>query len=275
MNEFTDFGGIEEKMSNGLFGCLLTWILEILPFLKTHDLYPWWSMNTHSYGQILPNLIQPKRVVIRSKRVETLTHLKRSHKYTYTQKECKFAHDLFFEYFAFSAEIEKRVESYSKTFFLDQHGQREGKLLGVHFRGTDKLGTEADFISIEDTLEHISGFLAQHEKEYATIFVITDEAKFLTSMIETFANRFKVLHTNARKSQTGKPLHFHESTLETAKEALVDSLLLSKCDFVIKTSSCLSDWVKIWNPDIEVYNLNRFRFDWFPQSIIPVKSFKI
>jgi hypothetical protein len=54
---------------------------------------------------------------------------------------------------------------------------------------------------------------------------------------------------------------------------MIDSLLLSKCDYVIKTSSCLSDWVKIWNPSINVYNLNKFNYAWFPQAIIPSVSY--
>ena len=54
---------------------------------------------------------------------------------------------------------------------------------------------------------------------------------------------------------------------------MIDSLLLSKCDYVIKTSSALSDWVIIWNPSIRVYNLNKFLFTWFPQAIIPSVSY--
>ena len=254
-------------MNNGLFGCLLTWIVDILPYLKQHAIYPSWEMDTHCYGRIIPNLIRPKQIEAKSKRTETLTNLHRSHKYSYTQKECKLAHDLFFEYFEFSNEIEERVRSFHTNF--------QGETLGIHFRGTDKLHAEADYISIEDVLENISAFLVQHPKKYTTIFVITDEDRFLTNMMDRFKPQYKVIHTNARKSQTGEPLHFHESTIETAKEALVDSLLLAKCEYVIKTSSCLSDWVKIWNPDIKVFNLNRFYFDWFPQCIIPVKSYKM
>jgi hypothetical protein len=64
-----------------------------------------------------------------------------------------------------------------------------------------------------------------------------------------------------------------DNNIDRAKEAMIDSLALSNCNYVIKTSSCLSDWVKIWNPAIEVYNLNIFYHDWFPQKIIPVKSY--
>jgi hypothetical protein len=87
-------------------------------------------------------------------------------------------------------------------------------------------------------------------------------------------NANSIITTNALRSLNNIPIHEKINTnITQAKEAMVDSLLLSKCDFVIKTSSALSDWVKIWNPSIEVYNLNKFKETWFPQAIIPVKSF--
>lgn len=265
MNISNDFGIIKDTIGNGLFGSLLTWILEILPYLKKHEIYPSWELDTLCYGRIIPNLILARRIVSRSEKIETLINLKESYMFQYKCQDYKLAHDLFFEYFEFSAEIEERVRSFQTLF--------QGKTLGIHFRGTDKLGKEAEYISMENVLENISSFLSSHPNTYTTIFIITDEDIFLTKMINLFKNQYTLLYTNARRSKTSDPLHFHDCTIETAKEALVDSLLLSKCNYVIKTSSCLSDWVKIWNPDIEVYNLNRFYFDWFPQSSIPVKSY--
>jgi hypothetical protein len=264
-NRSDDVGIIQDTIGNGLFGSLMTWVLEILPYLKEHALYPSWDLDASLYGKIIPNLILAKRIIPTSNRIETLTNLKKAHAFQYTHRDYKMAHTLFFEYFTFSAEIEERVRTFQTLF--------QGKTLGIHFRGTDKLNSEAEYISIEVVIKNISQFLSLHPNTYASIFVITDEDSFLTNMINEFKHQYTMLYTNARKSKTGEPLHVHNCTNESAKEALVDSLLLSKCDYVIKTSSCLSDWVKIWNPDIEVYNLNRFYFNWFPQAYIPIKSY--
>ena len=36
----SDFSLIKDKVDNGLFGCSMTWILEILPYLKKNKIYP-------------------------------------------------------------------------------------------------------------------------------------------------------------------------------------------------------------------------------------------
>jgi len=175
------------------------------------------------------------------------------------------AHDIFFEYFDISEDILQAVEIIKKEF--------GAKTLGIHFRGTDKLGSEASYISKEDVVKNITSFLSTNE--FDTIFIISDDEIFITNIKNTsFFSEKKLVFTNSLRSNDNRPVHLKkENNIDRAKEAMIDSLALSNCNYVIKTSSCLSDWVKIWNPAIEVYNLNTFYHDWFPQKIIPVKSY--
>jgi len=135
------------------------------------------------------------------------------------------------------------------------------------------LGREASYISKEDVVKNITSFLSTNE--FDTIFIISDDETFITDIKNTsFFSEKKLVFTNSLRSNDNYPLHLKtDNNIDRAKEAMIDSLALSNCNYVIKTSSCLSDWVKIWNPAIEVYNLNRFYHEWFPQKIIPVKSY--
>ena len=175
------------------------------------------------------------------------------------------ANSLFFEYFRIAPDILEKVELYKKKFI--------GKTLGIHYRGTDKLNNESTYISIDLFIRNIIAFLDKNM--YTSLLILSDEQDFINKIRQTITlKKYNIIITDSTKSVNGKPLHFEKtSNINQAKYAMVDSLLLSKCDYVIKTSSCLSDWVKIWNPAISVYNLNKFLFIWFPQAIIPNISY--
>ena len=263
MDILHDFGIIEDTLPNGLFGGVLNWIVKILPFLKQHTKYPLWNINTKLYGPIMNSILISKQCNTTNTNKISVYKLKENHFYYYTLNECQLAHDLFFEYFDIHPDIITSVETIVSTF-----GK---KTLGIHYRGTDKLNTEANYISKEVVIRNISVFLSQ-EDTFDTLFIASDETEFLTKMMQEFPT-YKIITSNSVRSMNTTPIHFNNSNIERAKEAMIDSLTLSKCDYVIKTSSCLSDWVKIWNPSIEVYNLNKFRYSWFPQAIIPVRSY--
>ena len=265
MDNPQNIGTVNGFVGNGLFGATLTWILEILPFLKKHEIYPNWDIHTKCYGLIFPEIIKPKKITTTSNVAISLQVLIQTHSYKYSHNECVMAHDIFFEYFDISEDILQAVEIIKKEFCA--------KTLCIHFRGTDKLCREASYISKEDVVKNITSFLSTNE--FDTIFIITDDETFITDIKNTsFFSEKKLVFTNSLRSNDNYPLHLKtDNNIDRAKEAMIDSLALSNCNYVIKTSSCLSDWVKIWTPAIEVYNLNRFYHEWFPQKIIPVKSY--
>lgn len=257
----------KEEPKPGLFGSSMTWILEVLPYLKRKGVRPRWDIDTVCYGQLFPAILKAKGSAVAGPigpvAIQSLVALKKAHGYSFKGDEWAYAHELFFDYFDIDDGILEEVSSLQLQF--------NGKTLGIHYRGTDKIGTEATLITKADVIKNIVGFLAGHD-EYKTIFVASDETEFIRMMESSFG-KYKLIFTNSTRSVTGRAVHGPYKDISGAKEAMVDSLTLSKCDFVIKTSSCLSDWVKIWNPAISVYNLNKFKMGWFPQAFIPVRSF--
>ena len=56
------------------------------------------------------------------------------------------------------------------------------------------------------------------------------------------------------------------------KEAIICSLILSKCDFVLKTHSQLSAYSKVFNPNLQIYRVNGCLNCYWPESFIPMYS---
>ena len=258
-----EFGIIEEKIKNGLFGCSLNWITRILPFLKKNNIFPEWEIDTFCYGPLFPSILKTKYSNTIFKNKVKLTDLKENWYYPKKEEEAELIHNLFFEFFDISDDILEKVNKNTSQFGL--------KTLGVHYRGTDKFKSEASYVSGKDVIKNINEFL-KIENTFDTIFVCSDEELFIKIFKSNFENKsYTIIFSDSVRTNDSIPIHIKNNTL--GKEAMTDSITLSRCDYVIKTSSALSDWVKIWNPKIEVYNLNKCYNEWFPQSIIPVKTY--
>lgn len=261
------------NVPEGLFGVPLTWMLEILPYINDKNLHPIWEIHTIRYGNLFPQILEniyDARIGISKPRYDMM-EIKRSKSYSYNETEFQLAHNLFFKYFRIAKGINVEVDKVAQKF-------RE-KTLGVHYRGTDKMGDEASLVTKEDFIKQVNGFLNSNQ-EYNTIFIATDEEEFVNVVNKNFIEKPKylIIVNDFRRSKTSQAIHKSENVtvndpLEKGKEAMIDSLLLSRCDYVIKTASFLSAWAKIWNPSLEIYNVNNFYNPWFPDHHIPVNNY--
>ena len=50
-------------------------------------------------------------------------------------------------------------------------------------------------------------------------------------------------------------------------DSIVDMLILSKCDVILKTSSALSCFSKIIHPQVRVLSMSAMRQPWFPATV--------
>ena len=125
--------------------------------------------------------------------------------------------------------------------------------IGVHYRGTDK-ELEAPRVAYEVVIESILNQIPS-DQPYQ-IFVATDEVPFLETMQQRFPNR--VVAIEAHRSVGEQGIHLsNDHPHEIGVEALMDALLLSKCDLLIRTSSNLSLWSTYFNPELPVILLNQ------------------
>jgi hypothetical protein len=129
-----------------------------------------------------------------------------------------------------------------------------GRVLGVHFRGTDKF-LESGALSPEAFMQEVDRQLAE-DPGIESVFVGTDEPAFL----ESFTKRFG--HLQLSNYHLGPPLSSerprHLSNFPgplLAREALVTLLLFARCDVCVRTCSHLSGWSRVFNPDLKTVTL--------------------
>ena len=140
--------------------------------------------------------------------------------------------------------------------FANQHFKNF--VIGVHFRGTDKFGIgESEVVSYYQMLNYLIQFIIKARLKKFEIFIATDEANFIRFMEECFPG--KILYQQAIRSENMEPVHVKsDSPYQVGKEALLDALLLSKCNYLIRTVSNLSLCSTFFNPymNVEVVNSN-------------------
>ncbi len=268
----------------------LEWCLEILchcartglvPFLKlTSDQYrsAGWGDNWLEYYFVqrkISRSIKDRLVAgeIETRRVGTIGHLGLPENYD-RLLTFEVAPSLFREHLQIRPHVLETTSEFSERHF------RHKPVMGLHFRGTDKV--EAQRLSYEEIATKVRGYLDE-APEIRSIFVSSDEDAFL----EFFRDRFEAYEIlvrddhrrspepqaspHARTSPTGRPV-FLRGAAETdgyalGEDALVNSLLLSQCDVLLKTASIMSGWSKIFNPQLPVVMLTEPfpQFRWFPE----------
>lgn len=137
--------------------------------------------------------------------------------------------------------------------FIEKHF-KEHYVICVHYRGTDKY-LEAPIVPYNDVVNYIEAVANTKGDPDYKIFVATDEINFLNFMILKYGD--KVCYQEAHRVTGNTGLHnLSLNRYEIGREALIDMILLSKGNHLIRSSSNLSKWSSWWNPEIKETELN-------------------
>jgi hypothetical protein len=147
----------------------------------------------------------------------------------------------------------------------------DGPVIGVHFRGTDK-SSEASRVTWDYCLKVIRLYLHGNDS-VNRVFLASDEQNFIDFIRRSLSEvpvYFRDDHYRSRGSDEPPVFLGAGGGYEKGEDALVNALLLSKCTTLIRTTSFLSAWASIFNPQLKVILLNKPYEDklWFPESEI-------
>ncbi len=251
----------------GLFGGVLNNIFEILPFLKSKGIYPQWSVASKLYGEapdflIIPGVLdlaytpapEPAQKILNL----YLTRALRGH---FIGSDWGALHALWAEYFRIPTRVRERASDLGDL----------GRTLGIHYRGNDKTisGWDTNPISYDDFIAIVDDFLSRRP-DLTQVLVATDEDAFLSYVRERVSLPVISFGTGAfhlRQTTTSMPR-------DEADQALADCVALSQCAAVLNTSSALSAFAKVLNPDLEIYRSAASKMfsdnPYFPIAYIPV-----
>ena len=143
------------------------------------------------------------------------------------------------------------VDDFWRTVGLD------GPVVGVHYRGTDKT-SEAPRVSWDHCLNILENYLRNHRTIHA-VFVASDEQAFIDFIKNSVKTVPVYSHDDHYRSNNRRPVHtaIEGGGYDKGEDALVNALLLSKCSTLIRTTSLLSAWALIFNPELKVILLNK------------------
>jgi hypothetical protein len=165
---------------------------------------------------------------------------------TMTQMSREEAHRLIEKYITIKKPLQKKIEAFVKKHFKDQF------VIGIHYRGTDKI-TEAPRVEYEEVYRAIDQAIGTRKKY--KLFVATDEQGFLEAISKRYKG--KVVCLDAIRSTSGKAIHAsRKNSYRKGEEALLDCVLLSKTNVLIRTASNLSACSAFFNPTLPVVLLN-------------------
>lgn len=156
--------------------------------------------------------------------------------------------ELIQKYIHLKPHIQQELDQFSLNFFNGYF------VIGVHHRGTDKKyeAPIVPYIKIVNTINWIIEQVPPHLRMYVRIYVATDEQPFITYISSLYP--FQVVYNMFVRSTDGSPLHYsnlYSSNYQKGREALIDCLLLSRCQWIIfPASSAFSMAVVKFNPFI-------------------------
>ena len=255
-----------EDLDQGLFGNVFYHPFQILPFLYEHRIFPAWHLRSMHYGDPPDRLTIPGALDLAyippagPYRTLSLNEIRRRHAHI-IGNDWPELHRIWSAYFRIPPRVLQAAESILP----------KGRVLGVHYRGTDKQTTTWDSNPITQTqyCGLIADFLQQNPG-FDVIFAATDEHSFVENLRSSVHLPVVALGE----------VQFHLSTedktsrKEKTDRAMVDCVVLSRCRCVIETSSALPSFAKLFNPDLEIYRCAASKIfsnmPYFPVAPIPI-----
>jgi hypothetical protein len=230
----------------------LEWCLEIFMHCETYNLTPYIQLTGSNYrspqlgkdyfAYFFENIqlseedtLKIKNKKIRISKISHISQLGLPENYD-LKLTIRNAAGLIAKYIRIKEDVIDEVNSFCAAYFGNH-------VLGLHYRGTDKK-EEAPRVDWEKVARNVQYYL-KNSSLTDCVFISSDEIDFI-HYIEKRLNRefprVSVIYRNDRyRSHNSRSLHlrFGGDNYHKGRDALVNCLLLSKCDVLMKTASIL------------------------------------
>jgi hypothetical protein len=151
------------------------------------------------------------------------------------------------------------------SFILDQvkrfaEANFSEETLALQLRGSDKFDFGAGpnlarKVLPEEYFPHIDRYLSEHPK-CARIFVATDQRQWLKLLQERYSDRILSFSEWSLSDSDSNRFHDAQGKATRGAEVLVDLLLLSRCNFLLKCHAGVGEMALVLNPDLDFLDLN-------------------
>jgi len=260
--------GVEIRSTVGL-GAKLEWCLEIMAYCDDHGLQPRFRFSypdapvPADYFGSLFSIRDAREGPARFVTISSIVELDLGEDYDRMLTIGRASH-LIRKYLVVKADVIEEVDDFCRRHFAER------RVLGVHYRGTDKV-VESPFVPYDRVRRNIDRYLELYPRT-DRVFVATDDARFLDYLQNASLGRGLLCREDSFRSRDGSSIHESSETNkhEINRDAIVNCLILSRCEALLKTASILSAWSKLFNPRLPVVMLNRPPDEhlWFPERVL-------
>ncbi len=145
--------------------------------------------------------------------------------------------------------------------FAVEVGRPLSETLGIHFRGTDKVAFESTYTPYSTVLEQTRKSL--EFGDYGAVVIASDEPQCIEYIIDGLRDVPVHVLPNSAANSNGRPAHFTAGVdrYVLGLEAMQASLVLAGTGILIRTSSYLSAWSKVFRTDLRTITINKTHRD--------------
>lgn len=154
------------------------------------------------------------------------------------------------------AHIKEKVEVFYEKYLNNSF------VLGIHIRGTDL--HYAPVVSPAEYFPYIDQWIEQEPT--LKIFLATDQAQYIPVFEKRYGNRLTYADCFRSDNEVAPFQRTELSPYQKGEEVLLDILLLSRADFLIKGSSNVGEMALYFNPGLECLDLGYKKQKAFGQS---------
>lgn len=250
------------------FGAKIMWCLEILLYCEENNLSPDFRF-TYSKKDVKNDFFNPFFAVFEKRNypqnynfavIGDIHELNLPKDYNKLMT-VDIANHLIKKYLIIREEIIEEVN----TFCLSNFSQ--ATVLGVHYRGTDK-HLESPVVSYDKVKRNIELYLKNHSYTNC-IFVSSDDDNFITFIKKVGLGIKIIIRNDSFRSSDDVAIHYSNTNkYDINRDAIVNCLILSRCDALMKCSSILSGISKLFNPVLPIVMLNKPYKSWFPDGTL-------
>jgi hypothetical protein len=256
---------IDIRSTVGL-GAKLEWSLEIMAYCDENGLIPQFkfsypnSAKSEDYFGRFFRIKDMKDKPSRFVKISSITELSLGKDYN-EMLNIELATHLINKYLIVNEDVKREV----RNFCFKHFGNR--RVLGVHYRGTDK-ARESAIAPYDRVRRNIEHYLKLYP-ETDCVFIAADDMNFIENIEKSSINRPIIYRNDSFRSRDGSSIHesVHTNKYEINKDAIVNCLILSRCNALVKTASILSGWSILFNPQLPVVLINKpyDEYLWFPE----------
>jgi hypothetical protein len=147
--------------------------------------------------------------------------------------------------------IRDKVESYVRNYFQDAF------VVGIHFRGNDHFVEPPPRIPYEQVRAAVLDSIRAAKSARYKVFLATDEQAFLDYMLAGFPET--LIYRRMYRSADGRPIDVvnEDGNHKKGEDAVIDCLLLSRCQYLVRTESSLSICSTLFSPEMPQILINR------------------